>query len=315
MFDNLVTGGAGFIGSHLIDTLMNKGQTVVCLDNFESGNIKNIKHWLNNSNFQLIEKDILSKIDIDVKRIWHLACPASPKDYLRDPIRTLKICIEGSQNVLEIAKKKGSKILLASSSEIYGNPLINPQKENYNGNLNPLSLRSCYAEGKRISEYLFNYYRIKYHLDVRIARIFNTYGPRLNFNDGRVISNFITAGLNNEKIKIYGNGNQTRSFCYIDDLIEALITQMRVKYYYPLNLGNPDELSINDLALKIINKLDKSIEIINFEQKIEDDPLLRKPDIYLAKKILLWKPKFSLDFGLDKTIEYFKDPDTDIKNS
>lgn len=313
-FDNLVTGGAGFIGSHLIDKLMNDGQTVVCLDNFLSGSAKNIEFWLNNPRFKLIEEDVISNIDLKVKKVWHLACPASPKIYLNDPIRTLKVCIDGTQNILELARKNGSQILLASSSEIYGNPLINPQNENYFGNVNSIGLRSCYSEGKRISEYLFNYYRFKYKLDIRIARIFNTYGPRLNSDDGRVISNFITSALNNKKLIIYGNGNQTRSFCYIDDLVKALIRLMNVKYYLPVNLGNPDELTIYELAIKILQKLDKQIDFISFREKNKDDPQLRKPEISLAKQILDWNPEVNLDFGLNKTIEYFKQPNTEIKN-
>lgn len=311
-FDNLVTGGAGFIGSHLIDKLMKDGQSVICLDNFESGDIKNIKYWLNSPNFKLIDSDVLSPNDFQAKRIWHLACPASPKQYLKDPIRTLKVCIDGTQRILELARKNRSQILLASSSEIYGNPMVNPQDEKYYGNVNSLGLRSCYSEGKRISEYLFAYYKYEFDLDIRIARIFNTYGPRLNFYDGRVISNFITNGLNNNELIIYGNGNQTRSFCFIDDLIEALLKLMQVKYFLPVNLGNPYELSIYDLAVMVVKKLDKSIDLIKFNEKLKDDPLVRKPNIDLAKEILKWEPRISLDSGLNKTIEYFKHPDTAI---
>ena len=311
----LVTGGAGFIGSYICEKLIEEGNYVICCDNFYTGNKNNLVKILDNKDFEILRHDITFPTYLEVDEIFNFACPASPVHYQNDPVQTVKTCVHGAINMLGLAKRTGSRIMQASTSEIYGDPEVHPQSESYKGAVSIDGPRACYDEGKRCAETIFWDYQRQHNVDVKVVRIFNTYGPRMQKHDGRVVSNFVIQALENKNITVYGDGSQTRSFCYIDDLIEALITLMRVKYCYPLNLGNPDELSINDLALKIINKLDKSIEIINFEQKIEDDPLLRKPDIYLAKKILLWEPKFSLDFGLDKTIEYFKDPDTEIKNS
>ena len=302
---NLVTGGAGFVGSHLIDRLMRDKEHVICIDNFVTGTKKNINYWINNSNFELINHDIVNPIELDVDKIWHLACPASPIHYQINPIKTAKTSFLGTYNMLGMAKKCKAKFLLASTSEVYGDPEISPQSEQYNGNVNPTGIRSCYDEGKRIAESLTSDYMRNHGIDIRIARIFNTYGPRMLANDGRVISNFICQALNNKPLTIYGKGLQTRSFCYIDDLVEGLIKLMNASYQYPINLGNPEEFSIIDLARIISDKINKNAQII-LKELPPDDPKQRNPNINLAREKLQWEPFIKLDKGLDKTIEYFK---------
>jgi nucleoside-diphosphate-sugar epimerase len=302
----LITGGAGFIGSHLCDKLIKKNK-VICVDNFITGRKENIKHLLSNSNFQLIEKDINENFFIqeNINEIYHLASLASPLAYSKHPIETMLVNSIGTKEMLELAKEKKAKFLLASTSEIYGQPLEHPQKETYYGNVNTVGLRSCYDESKRFAETLtFNYAR-KFKLNVKIARIFNTYGPRMLSDDGRVIPSFIVNALKNKPLIVFGSGIQTRSFCFIDDLIEGLIKLMNSNYSMPVNLGNPEEIKIIDLAKKIL-ELTKSKSKIEFKEKDKDDPEKRMPDISLAKKILKWQPKTSLNEGLKKTIEFFK---------
>ena len=302
---NLVTGGAGFVGSHLIDRLMEKGEEVICLDNFLTGNIDNINHWLEHKNFSLIKHDVIEPIEIDVDKIWHLACPASPPKYQIDPIKTTKINFFGAYNMLGLAKRVKAKILLASTSEVYGDPEVHPQPEIYKGSVNPIGIRSCYDEGKRVSESLFFDYHRQHNIDIKIARIFNTYGPRMNPTDGRVVSNFIVQALNKEGLTIFGKGSQTRSFCYVDDLVEGLLLLMESNQTGPINLGNPNEMSIFELG-EMISK--KTFSKLNFIEKPlpKDDPNKRKPEIKLAKELLDWKPHVSIDEGLNKTIDYFK---------
>ena len=302
---NLVTGGAGFVGSHLIDRLMHKGEEVVCLDNFLTGNINNIEHWLADKNFNLIEHDVVDPIEIEVDKIWHLACPASPSKYQKDPIETTKINFFGAYNMLGLAKKVKAKILLASTSEVYGDPEIHPQPESYKGSVNPIGIRSCYDEGKRISESLFFDYQRQHNIDIKIARIFNTYGPRMNPTDGRVVSNFIVKALKKEALTIFGNGDQTRSFCYVDDLVEGLLLLMESNQNGPINLGNPNEMTIMDLGKMISKKTLSKLDLVEMPLP-KDDPHKRKPEIKLAKELLNWKPSVSIDEGLNKTIKYFK---------
>lgn len=302
---NLVTGGAGFIGSHLIDKLLENGENVICLDNFSTGNEKNLRHIKQNNKFQLITHDILEPIDIQIDKIWHLACPASPKKYQIDPIKTMKVCFLGTYNILNLAKKSNAKILLASSSEIYGDPLFHPQNEKCNGYSSTISKRGCYVEGKRISETLFSDFHRIHDIDIRIVRIFNTYGPRMLRDDGRVVCNFISQALNNKKLTIYGDGSQTRSFCYISDIVKGLIMVMDNNYKKPLNLGSSNELSILKLANLIKNKLNPDLEFERMELP-EDDPLKRRPDIELIKKLINWEPNVNIDKGLNLTIEHFK---------
>ena len=294
------------MGSHLCKYLVNKKNFVICLDNLHTGNIKNIKNLKNNKNFKFVKKDILEKINLKIDEIYHLACPASPKNYQEDPVRTIKTNVLGTINMLDLAKKNKAKILLASTSEIYGEPMVHPQTENYWGNVNPIGNRSCYDEGKRCAETLFfDYYR-QYKLKIKVVRIFNTYGPNMNVDDGRVVSNFVNQALKNKSIMVCGNGKQTRSFCYVDDLIIALCKMMNSKNSIkgPINIGNPDEFSIIDLAKKIV-KMCKSSSIINFESLPLDDPTRRKPNIKKAKRFLGWQPKTNINEGLKKTIIYF----------
>ena len=301
---NLVTGGAGFLGSHIVDYLMNKGEEVICLDNFSTGSKENISHWIGNNRFKLLNQNIVQPFFCEADRIWHLACPASPLNYLNNPIQTLNTIFLGTENILKLAKKINARILIASTSEIYGNPEISPQKETYNGSVNPISKRSCYVEGKRVAETLcFEFKRI-HNIDLRLVRIFNTYGPRMMKNDGRVVSNFIYQGLNNKPLSIYGNGLQTRSFCYIDDMIEGLFRTMNSNYSYPINLGNPEEITIKNLAHKISLNLNRKPNLQYFKIP-EDDPIQRKPCIETAIKELKWEPKICLNKGLVKTIDYF----------
>ena len=301
---NLITGGAGFLGSHLVDYLMNNGEQVICLDNFSTGSKDNISHWIGNNRFKLINKNIIYPFFCEADRIWHLACPASPLNYLNKPIETLNTIFLGTDNILKLSKKINARILIASTSEIYGNPEITPQKENYNGSVNPISKRSCYVEGKRVAETLcFEFKRI-HNIDLRLVRIFNTYGPRMMKNDGRVVSNFIYQGLNNKPLSIYGNGLQTRSFCYVDDMIEGLFRTMNSNYSYPINLGNPEEITIKNLAHKISLYLNRKPNL-QYIKMPEDDPVQRKPCIETAIKELKWQPKICLNKGLVKTIDYF----------
>ena len=302
---NIVTGGAGFLGSHLIDKLMYKGESVICLDNFLTGDKKNIRKWYKNKNFELINHDLTKPIFVEGDRIWHLGCPASPSHYQTNPIYTAKTIFLGTLNMLDLAKKLKSKIFLASTSEIYGDPKVHPQTEDYFGFVNPIGIRSCYTEGKRIAETLFFDYQRLYNLDIRVARIFNTYGPRMTINDGRVMSNFIVQALNNKPLTIYGDGLQTRSFCYVEDLINAMIKVMDGTIFGPVNLGNHEEISILDLAKKIKKEINGEMDLI-FKDLPIDDPKRRQPSIALAKNIYQWEPRISLEKGLKPTIIYFK---------
>ncbi len=302
----LVTGGAGFIGSHLCRYLLDKGEEVICMDNFFTGNKKNIQPLLQNPNFDLLRHDIIQPIYLEVDQIYNLACPASPPHYQWDPIKTTLTSTVGIYNMLGIAKRCKARILQASTSEVYGDPKEHPQKETYRGNVNCLGPRSCYDEGKRCAETFMMDYKRENNVDIRIARIFNTYGPKMARDDGRVVSNFIIQALNNYPITVYGDGSQTRSFQYITDLIQGLYKLMNKENFTgPVNLGNPDEFTILELAKKIIKQTNSSSEITH-KPLPEDDPLQRKPDISLAKEQLEWKPKIKLEQGLKETIEYFK---------
>ena len=303
---NLVTGGAGFVGSHLIDSLMKAGEQVICLDNFVTGSKRNIQHWINNPKFELITHDVIIPIELEVNRIWHLACPASPVHYQNNPIKTAKTSFLGTYNMLGMAKRLKARLLLASTSEIYGDPEVHPQTESYKGSVNPIGIRSCYDEGKRIAESLcFDYFRT-HNTKIRVARIFNTYGPRMMPNDGRVVSNFICQAINNQPLTVYGNGEQTRSLCYVNDLVEGLLKLMNSNHTGPINLGNDEELKIITLAEIIKNKINSNINI-NRKPMPQDDPSRRKPDLALANNILDWSPQVNIDKGLDYTISYFKE--------
>lgn len=302
----LITGGTGFIGSHLCEELLNQGNKIICLDNFFTGSKNNIKHLIENSNFKLVKHDVEKPYFFKVDQIYNLACPAAPIWYQKDPVKTVRTNVLGAINALELAKKLGCQVLQTSTSEIYGNPEIHPQTEDYWGNVNPIGKRACYDEGKRCAETLFFDYNREYGIDIKVVRIFNTYGPRLAVNDGRVISNFIIQALLGKNITIYGKGDQTRSFCYVDDMINGLITMMNNgEFTGPVNLGNPLEFTIKELADQIINLVDLKSKIV-YEDLPINDPIRRKPDIRLAKKKLNWHPKISLENGLKKTIEYFK---------
>ncbi len=303
---NLVTGGAGFLGSHLIDRLMQKDQEVICLDNYFTGKKSNIRQWIGNKNFELIRHDVTNPIQLEIDRIWHLACPASPVHYQSNPIKTAKTSFLGTYNMLGLARRVGARILLASTSEVYGDPEIHPQNEEYKGSVNPIGIRSCYDEGKRIAESLCFDYQRMHKTEIRVARIFNTYGPRMVPDDGRVVSNFIVQALSNSPITIYGDGSQTRSFCYVDDLIDGLISLMNSKECGPINIGNPNEFTIKELANIVINKLNSKSKL-TFLPLPQDDPLQRKPLIEKAKTKLNWDPKINLENGLAKTIKYFKE--------
>lgn len=304
----LVTGGAGFIGSHLVDRLLNEGNQVVCLDNFFTGRRSNIEKFVSNKNFEVIEQDVVHPIDVQVDKIYNLACPASPIHYQLDPIQTLKTSILGALNVLELAQKNKAVVLQASTSEVYGDPDVHPQPESYWGKVNPIGIRSCYDEGKRASETLFFDYHRQHNLDIRVIRIFNTYGPNMNPEDGRVVSNFIVQALNNQDITIYGDGSQTRSFQYVDDLIEGMIRMMNNNHDFhgPVNLGNPNEFTIKELAEKVIELIPESTSKVVYKELPKDDPRQRKPDISAAKRELGWEPKVQLKEGLQKAIEYFR---------
>ena len=303
---NLVTGGAGFLGSHLIDRLIEAGEDVVCLDNYFTGRKQNLSHLKNNPSLELIRHDVTEPINLEVDRIWHLACPASPVHYQYNPIKTAKTSFLGTYNMLGLAKRTKARILLASTSEVYGDPEVHPQPETYKGSVNPNGIRSCYDEGKRIAETLCCDYNRIHGIEVRIARIFNTYGPRMLADDGRVVSNFIVQALQNKPLTIYGDGTQTRSFCYVDDLIEGLIRLMESDYSDPINLGNPREFKIIDLARLISSKTNTNLKITK-EPLPQDDPLQRKPVIALAKKELNWHPVIELDQGIDNTIKNFRE--------
>ncbi len=305
----LVTGGAGFIGSNLSKVLLDKGNKVHCLDNFYTGSLNNIRSLTSYKNFSYENFDIINPLKLKKKfdEIYNLACPASPLQYQYDPIKTIQTSIYGSFNILDIAHNSNAKVLHASTSEVYGDPLEHPQIEEYNGNVNPIGIRACYDEGKRLSETIFFDHNRIYNTKIKIVRIFNTYGPNLIDSDGRVISNFITQAINNKDITVFGDGKQTRSFCYIDDLINGLIKMMGSKNNIlgPINLGNPDEITVKELANKIIRITKSKSKIINLKLP-KDDPLKRKPNIKKANKLLKWTPKISLDYGLKKTIDYFK---------
>jgi UDP-glucuronate decarboxylase len=303
----LITGGAGFLGSHLCDCLVSEGHEVLCLDNFFTGRKKNVQHLCSNPAFELIRHDITLPIFLEVDRIYHLACPASPIHYQLNAIKTIKANVIGTINMLGLAKRVKARILLASTSEVYGDPAIHPQTENYWGNVNTIGMRSCYDEGKRVAETLMMDYHRQNAVDIKIMRIFNTYGPRMLQNDGRVVSNFIVQALRNEDISVYGDGSQTRSFCYVDDLINGMKKFMESKDFSgPVNIGNPEEYTILDLAKKII-KLTGSKSKIIYMPLPADDPTQRKPDISLAKRMLDWEPKVTVDDGLNRAIAYFKE--------
>jgi UDP-glucuronate decarboxylase len=303
----LVTGGAGFLGSFLCERLLQENCDVVCVDNFYTGTKQNIVHLLENPYFELVRHDITFPLYLEVDEIYNFACPASPIHYQNDPVQTTKVNVHGSINMLGLAKRTKAKILQASTSEVYGDPTVHPQTEDYWGNVNCVGIRSCYDEGKRCAETLFfDYYR-QHQLNIRVVRIFNTYGPRMHPNDGRVVSNFIQQALNNADITVYGDGKQTRSFCYVDDLIEGVIQMMNTPgdFIGPVNLGNPEEYSILELAEKII-ALTRSKSKIVFEPLPQDDPLQRKPNIELARDKLKWEPRKQLEAGLEETINYFR---------
>ena len=303
----LVTGGAGFIGSHLCDRLLERGDEVLCVDNFYTGTRRNVHHLLTNPRFELMRHDICFPLYVEVDEIFNLACPASPVHYQFDPVQTTKVSVHGAIHMLGLAKRVKAKILQASTSEVYGDPTVHPQKEDYWGNVNPIGLRSCYDEGKRCAETLFFDYRRQHRLPIKVARIFNTYGPGMHPSDGRVVSNFIIQALRNEDITVYGEGNQTRSFCYVDDLVDGLIRLMETPddVTGPVNLGNPVEFTIRQLAETVIALTGSSSKIV-YRPLPEDDPRQRCPDISLAKGLLAWEPRVQLRDGLMKTIEYFE---------
>ena len=303
----LVTGGAGFVGSHLCDRLVEQGDDVVCLDNFFTGDKRNIAHLFGRSNFELVRHDVTFPLYVEVDQIYNLACPASPVHYQFDPVQTTKTSVHGAINMLGLAKRTGARILQASTSEVYGDPEVHPQTEDYWGRVNPVGTRACYDEGKRCAETLFFDYWRQHRLEIKVARIFNTYGPRMHPNDGRVVSNFIVQALKGLPITIYGEGNQTRSFCYVDDLVEGLIGLMNSEAGItgPVNLGNPNEFTIRQLADKVLAQTGSGSKI-ELKPLPEDDPQQRQPDITLATKLLDWGPKVDLDSGLDTTIEYFR---------
>ena len=304
----LVTGGAGFLGSHLCDRLIEQGNDVICIDNLFTGSKDNIRHLMGNPYFEFIRHDVTEPIYVEVDQIYNLACPASPIHYQYDPIKTGKTSVLGALHTLGLAKRVHARILQASTSEVYGDPEIHPQPESYRGCVNPIGIRSCYDEGKRMAETLFFDYHRQHQVDIKVIRIFNTYGPRMNTHDGRVVSNFIVQALKNENITIYGSGEQTRSFCYVDDLIEGMIRMMNSRdgFTGPVNIGNPGEFTMLELAQKIIDLTGSSSKIV-FEPLPQDDPMQRRPVIDLAKKELSWEPTVNLEEGLKKTIAYVDD--------
>lgn len=302
----LVTGGAGFIGSHLCERLLDLGHEVICVDNCYTGNKRNIYHLLKHPRFEFMRHDVTFALYVEVSQIYNLACPASPIHYQRDPVQTTKTSVHGAINMLGLAKRVGARILQASTSEIYGDPDVHPQTEDYHGNVNPIGPRSCYDVGKRCAETLCFDYNRQHDVDIKVARIFNTYGPKMHMQDGRVVSNFIVQTLSNEPITIYGKGNQTRSFCFVSDLVEGLIKLMNSPHDFhgPVNLGNPNEVSILELAKKLATLCGKEEQLI-FQDLPEDDPKRRKPDISLAKDKLNWAPGVTLEDGLQQTVDYF----------
>lgn len=301
----LVTGGAGFIGSHLIDRLMKQGHDVICLDNFFTGHKRNILHWIDNPYFELIRHDITEPIRLEVDQIYHLACPASPVHYQYNPVKTIKTNVLGTLNMLGLAKRVKARFLLASTSEVYGDPDVHPQPESYRGNVNCIGIRSCYDEGKRVAETLaFDYHR-QNHVDIRVMRIFNTYGPRMFENDGRVVSNFIVQALKGIPLTVYGDGSQTRSFCYVSDLVEGMMRLMNGEHIGPINIGNPGEYTILQLAETIQKMINPEAELA-YKPLPQDDPQQRQPDITKAKNLLGWEPKINLEQGLKLTIEDFR---------
>jgi UDP-glucuronate decarboxylase len=303
----LVTGGAGFIGSHLCARLLERGDEVLCVDNFYTGTRRNVQHLLSNPLFEVMRHDVCFPLYVEVDEIFNLACPASPVHYQFDPVQTTKVSVHGSINMLGLGKRVKAKVLQASTSEVYGDPTVHPQKEDYWGNVNPVGVRSCYDEGKRCAETLFFDYRRQHRLPIKVARIFNTYGPGMHPNDGRVVSNFIIQALRNEDITIYGTGNQTRSFCYVSDLVDGLVRLMQTadEVTGPVNLGNPVEFTIGQLAETVVSLTGSSSKIA-YRPLPEDDPRQRCPDISLAQKLLAWAPRVQLSDGLIKTIEYFE---------
>jgi UDP-glucuronate decarboxylase len=304
----LVTGGAGFLGSHLCERLLKEGSDVLCVDNFFTGNKRNILHLLDNPHFELMRHDVTFPLYVEVDEIYNLACPASPIHYQFDPVQTTKTSVHGAINMLGLAKRVRAKIFQASTSEVYGDPQLHPQPESYWGHVNPIGYRSCYDEGKRCAETLFFDYRRQHNLRIKVARIFNTYGPHMHPNDGRVVSNFIVQALQNQPITIYGDGSQTRSFCYVDDLIDVFIRLMDTAddFTGPVNTGNPGEFTIKELAEMVIKLTGSNAELV-FKDLPSDDPTQRKPDITLAKEKLKWEPKVQLEEGLKRTIPYFAD--------
>ena len=303
----LITGGAGFIGSALSKRLLREGNEIWCLDNLSTGHMENITDLMDNPQFHFMHRDVTDPVDISVEQIYNLACPASPEHYQKEPVQTAKTCFLGALHTLELARKYNATILQTSTSEIYGDPLVHPQTEDYKGNVNPIGIRSCYDEGKRIAETLFFDYARQYGTNIRVVRIFNTYGPNMAPNDGRVVSNFIIQALKGERITVYGDGRQTRCFCYVDDMVEALIRMMNNSKGFdgPVNLGNPVEMTVAELAEKIIRLTDSSSSL-EYRELPQDDPTRRKPDISLAKKMLGWEPEISLEDGLKETIAYFE---------
>lgn len=302
----LVTGGAGFLGSHLSEKLLGLGHEVICVDNFYTGSKKNVEHLLANTNFEIIRHDVTFPLYLEIDGIFNLACPASPIHYQRNPVQTFKTSVHGAINILGLAKRTNARVLQASTSEVYGDPDISPQPESYWGNVNPIGIRACYDEGKRAAETLFFDYHRQYGVDIRVARIFNTYGPRMAMNDGRVVSNFILQALKNDDLTIYGDGSQIRSFCYVDDLVEGLISLFFTeKIFEPINLGNPAPITVNDLAKEII-EMTKSKSQVVFRRLPSDDPITREPDSSKANEILKWKPKISREIGLRTTVDYFR---------
>jgi UDP-glucuronate decarboxylase len=303
----LVTGGAGFLGSHICERLLEQGHEVICLDNFFTGNKQNVEHLRDHASFELMRHDVIDPFKVEVDRIYNMACPASPVHYQYNPIKTIKTSVMGAINCLGLAKRVGARILQASTSEVYGDPEVHPQPESYRGNVNPIGLRACYDEGKRCAETLFFDYHRENKVDTRVVRIFNTYGPRMAPDDGRVVSNFIVQALKGEELTIYGDGSQTRSFCYVDDLVEAILRTMEQEESVgPVNIGNPVEFTIRELAEQVLAKVGSSSKLIEMPLP-SDDPTQRKPDISLAKKVLEWEPKVQLADGLDLTIPYFRE--------
>lgn len=307
----LITGGAGFVGSHLVDKLMLQGHEVTVVDNFFTGRKKNVEHWIGHPNFELIHADIVNPLFIEVDQIYHLASPASPPNYMYNPVKTLKTNTIGTINMLGLAKRCRARLLLASTSEVYGDPEVHPQTEDYWGHVNPIGPRSCYDEGKRAAESLCYAYQKQEQLEIRVARIFNTFGPRMHMNDGRVVSNFILQALQDQPITMYGTGDQTRSFQYVSDLVDGLVALMNSNYSQPVNLGNPDEYTIKEFAYEILKRVGGKSKVIN-KLAVEDDPQKRKPDIHRAKQYLNWQPKVKVMDGVNKTIDYFRE---ELQNS